>query len=54
MVGSTLHAPDEGQIGISDGWIVDMSGVAGTPAGQSRRIAQVRDFPHLCEPDGPV
>ena len=54
MVGFTLHAPDEGQIGISDGWIVDMSGVAGGTVGQALRIAQVREFPHLCEPDGTV
>lgn len=54
MVGFTLHEPTEGLIGIDDGWIVDMSGVAGAPAGQPSRIAPVRDFPHLCEPDGTV
>lgn len=54
VVGFTLHEPESGQIGVSDGWIVDKSGVAGGTVGQPRRVAAVRDFPHLCEPDGTV
>ena len=53
-VGFTLHEPVAGQIGVRDGWIVDMSGVAGDPVGQARRIAPILEFPHLCEPDGTV
>lgn len=28
-IGFTLHEPSDGQIGVCDGWIVDMSGIAG-------------------------
>lgn len=48
----TLNEPTDGQIGISDGWIVDMSGVAGGVAGELNRLASLSDFKHLAEPDG--
>ncbi|PWG63627.1 UDP-N-acetylmuramoyl-L-alanine--D-glutamate ligase [Bifidobacterium callitrichidarum] len=51
-VGFTLAAPEAGQIGIEDGWIVDRSGVAGGAEGETRRIAPITDFKHLMEPDG--
>lgn len=53
-VGFTLGAPRDGQIGVADGWIVDMSGVAGGEPGRPERIAPVAGFAHLCEPDGTV
>mgnify|MGYP000143356753 CR=1 FL=1 len=42
-VGFTLEAPQAGQIGIEDGWIVDRSGVAGGAAGESVRLAAITD-----------
>ena len=51
-VGFTLEAPQAGQIGIEDGWIVDRSGVAGGAVGESVRLAAIPDFAHLAEPDG--
>ena len=51
-VGFTLEAPQAGQIGIEDGWIVDRSGVAGGTVGESVRLAAITDFTHLAEPDG--
>ena len=51
-IGFTLEEPKAGQIGIKDGWIVDMSGVAGASAGEETRIAPITDFTHLMEPDG--
>ena len=51
-VGFTLEAPQAGQIGIEDGWIVDRSGVAGGAVGESVRLAAITDFTHLAEPDG--
>ncbi|WEV42750.1 UDP-N-acetylmuramoyl-L-alanine--D-glutamate ligase [Bifidobacterium sp. ESL0682] len=53
-VGFTLHAPEPGQIGVSDGWIVDASGLAGAPEGDMNALAKVTEFSHLCEPDGTV
>ena len=53
-VGFTLQAPQEGQIGVEDGWIVDASGLAGGEPGRPTRLARVTDFPHLTEPDGTV
>ncbi|NEG78823.1 UDP-N-acetylmuramoyl-L-alanine--D-glutamate ligase [Bifidobacterium avesanii] len=53
-IGFTLHAPEAGQIGVEDGWVVDMSGVAGKPAGEANRLAPVSSFRHLTEPDGTV
>ncbi|WP_055426502.1 UDP-N-acetylmuramoyl-L-alanine--D-glutamate ligase [Bifidobacterium aesculapii] len=53
-VGFTLHEPKAGQIGVSDGWIVDMSGVAGGEPGQAVRLAPIAGFTHLTEPDGTV
>lgn len=53
-VGFTLHEPTAGQIGVKDGWIVDMSGVAGAAPGEEERIAPVAEFTHLTEPDGTV
>ncbi|NEG88955.1 UDP-N-acetylmuramoyl-L-alanine--D-glutamate ligase [Bifidobacterium aerophilum] len=53
-VGFTLRQPSVGQIGVKDGWIVDMSGVAGGAAGEEERIAPVAEFTHLTEPDGTV
>ncbi|WP_137656254.1 UDP-N-acetylmuramoyl-L-alanine--D-glutamate ligase [Bifidobacterium moukalabense] len=53
-IGFTLHEPQAGQIGIADGWIVDMSGVAGGEPGQPLKVAKVADFTHLTEPDGTV
>ncbi|KAB5605986.1 UDP-N-acetylmuramoyl-L-alanine--D-glutamate ligase [Bifidobacterium jacchi] len=54
MVGFTLGEPQAGQIGVKDGWIVDMSGVAGGEPGVEERVAKVAEFTHLCEPDGTV
>ena len=54
MVGFTLGEPDAGQIGVKDGWVVDMSGVAGQPVGEPVRLAPVASFTHLTEPDGTV
>ena len=51
-VGFTLEAPQAGQIGIEDGWIVDRSGVAGGAVGEPVRLAAITDFTHLAEPDG--
>lgn len=51
-VGFTLGAPGAGMIGVEDGWIVDRSGVAGSPVGEVERLAEVSSFPHLQEPDG--
>jgi UDP-N-acetylmuramoylalanine--D-glutamate ligase len=51
-IGFTLHRPQAGQIGVSDGWIVDASGVAGGEYGTPERVARISDFTHLCEPDG--
>ena len=42
------------QIGVKDGWIVDMSGIAGGEAGKPFQVAKVTDFTHLTEPDGTV
>ncbi|WP_314686827.1 UDP-N-acetylmuramoyl-L-alanine--D-glutamate ligase [uncultured Bifidobacterium sp.] len=53
-VGFTLGAPVAGMIGVEDGWIVDRSGVAGSPVGEAERLAEVSSFPHLQEPDGRV
>ena len=53
-VGFTLHEPKAGQIGVKDGWIVDMSGVAGAEAGEAVRLAPIAEFDHLTEPDGMV
>lgn len=53
-IGFTLHEPKSGQIGVDDGWIVDRSGVAGAKIGEPKRIAAIRSFSHLCEPDGTV
>ena len=53
-VGFTLEAPQAGQIGIEDGWIVDRSGVAGGAVGESVRLAAITDFTHLAEPDGTI
>lgn len=51
-VGFTLHEPADGQIGIADGWIVDKSGLSGSP--EATRIAPVASFTHFAEPDGTV
>lgn len=53
-VGFTLERPQEGQIGVEDGWIVDRSGLLGAPVADHHRIAALTDFPYLCEPDGTV
>lgn len=53
-IGFTLDAPQAGEIGVEDGWIVDNSGVAGGVAGKPQRIVALRDLQHLCEPDGTV
>lgn len=53
-IGFTLGAPKSGQIGVEDGWIVDVSGIAGGKPGEPHRVAAVREFPHLCEPDGTI
>ena len=50
----TLAEPKDGQIGVKDGWIVDMSGIAGGEAGKPFQVAKVTDFTHLTEPDGTV
>lgn len=53
-VGFTLGTPHSGLIGVEDGWIVDMSGVAGGKPGEAKRVAEVKDFTYLTEPDGSV
>ena len=54
VVGFTLNEPRSGQIGVSNGWIVDRSGLTGQPAGEAVRIAEVSTLTHLSEPDGTV
>ena len=54
LIGFTLGAPQAGQIGVEDGWVVDRSGVAGGAAGEANRLAPVSSFRHLTEPDGTV
>ena len=49
-----MAEPKDGQIGVKDGWIVDMSGIAGGEAGKSFQVAKVTDFTHLTELDGTV
>ncbi|PJM77042.1 UDP-N-acetylmuramoyl-L-alanine--D-glutamate ligase [Bifidobacterium felsineum] len=51
-VGFTLEAPQAGQIGIDNGWIVDRSGVAGGAEGEPVKLSAIADFTHLTEPDG--
>ncbi|OTA27557.1 UDP-N-acetylmuramoyl-L-alanine--D-glutamate ligase [Alloscardovia macacae] len=62
FVGFTLGAPEEGQVGVEDGWIVDRSALSlgqqdaegeDVPAVQ-QRIAPISRFTHLTEPDGTV
>ncbi|WP_300766388.1 UDP-N-acetylmuramoyl-L-alanine--D-glutamate ligase [uncultured Bifidobacterium sp.] len=53
-VGFTLGAPESGCIGVSDGWIVDRSGVAGGEIGESVPLLSQASLTHLCEPDGTV
>ncbi|MBT1172255.1 UDP-N-acetylmuramoyl-L-alanine--D-glutamate ligase [Bifidobacterium sp. MA2] len=53
-VGFTLGAPEAGQIGVEDGWIVDRSGVAGGEPGETVRVAPIAEFTHLTEPDGTI
>ncbi len=53
-IGFTLSEPQEGQIGVKDGWIVDMSGVAGGEPGSPEQVAPIAEFTHLTEPDGTV
>ena len=53
-IGFTLGAPQAGQIGVADGWIVDMSGVASGEFGKPNRLAPVGEFTHLAEPDGTI
>ena len=53
-VGFTLSEPQDGQIGVKDGWIVDMSGIAGGKPGTPEQVAKVSEFTHLTEPDGTV
>lgn len=53
-IGFTLGEPSIGQIGVKDGWIVDMSGVASGTAGEERRLAGLAEFSHLCEPNGTI
>ncbi|KAB7785700.1 UDP-N-acetylmuramoyl-L-alanine--D-glutamate ligase [Bifidobacterium cebidarum] len=51
-VGFTLAAPQAGQIGIENGWIVDRSGIAGGVEGEPVKLSAIADFTHLTEPDG--
>lgn len=53
-VGCTLNPPQQGQIGVSDGWIVDRSDITGGKTDVGQRLARVDSFPHLCEPDGTI
>lgn len=53
-IGFTLNEPENGQIGVKDDWIVDMSGIAGGEPGDPEQVARIADFPHLTEPDGTV
>ncbi|MBM6698937.1 UDP-N-acetylmuramoyl-L-alanine--D-glutamate ligase [Bifidobacterium pullorum subsp. saeculare] len=53
-IGFTLAEPWPGQIGVKNGWIVDMSGVAGGEPGEATRLVRVKGLPHLTEPDGTV
>lgn len=54
IVGVTLHAPQSGQLGVDNGWIVDASGIAGGSYDQPRRMIALRELKYLCEPDGSV
>ena len=42
------------RFGVKDGWIVDMSGIAGGKPGTPEQVAEVSEFTHLTEPDGTV
>ena len=53
-IGFTLGEPKDGQIGVVDGWIVDMSGVASGEPGVANRLAPISEFTHLSEPDGTI
>lgn len=53
-VGFTLHEPKAGEIGLSNGYIVDMSGVAGGTYGRPHQIERIVAFTHLTEPDGTI
>lgn len=53
-IGFTLGEPVSGQIGIKDGWIVDMSGLCGGQTGEAYALAPIADFTHLAEPDGTI
>jgi UDP-N-acetylmuramoylalanine--D-glutamate ligase len=53
-VGFTLGEPQAGQIGVSEGWIVDAAGLCGAPEGAFKRLADIAGFPHLTEPDGTI
>ena len=43
-IGFTLAEPKDGQIGVKDGWIVDMSGIAGGEAGKPFRSGEGHRF----------
>ncbi|WP_018142672.1 UDP-N-acetylmuramoyl-L-alanine--D-glutamate ligase [Alloscardovia criceti] len=53
LVGFTLSAPQAGQIGVQDGWILDRSNLQGD-ATEARTLARIDSFRHLTEPDGTV
>ncbi|MUH58796.1 UDP-N-acetylmuramoylalanine--D-glutamate ligase [Bifidobacterium sp. GSD1FS] len=53
-IGFTLGEPQSGQIGIKDGWIVDMSGLTGGEVGEEYAVAPIREFKYLAEPDGTI
>ncbi|EFA23772.1 UDP-N-acetylmuramoyl-L-alanine--D-glutamate ligase [Bifidobacterium gallicum] len=53
-IGFTLDVPQDGMIGVADGWIVDRAGLMGSDPATPVMVAPVADFTHLREPDGTV
>jgi UDP-N-acetylmuramoylalanine--D-glutamate ligase len=52
-VGFTLHEPSDGQIGVTDGWIVDRSALS--TDSHAERVVALSDFSQqMCDADGTV
>lgn len=51
-IGCTLSEPKAGQIGVSQGWIVDRSSLAGNKFGQLERIIPIEQLHGIREPNG--
>ncbi|MCH4160886.1 MAG: UDP-N-acetylmuramoyl-L-alanine--D-glutamate ligase [Bifidobacterium sp.] len=53
-IGFTLGKPKAGQLGVVDGKIVDFSGLTPDSDATAVPLCEVKEFSHLCEPDGSV